>query len=107
MELMKAKSGWRAKDLIDFDGAKKLLIETYKHDGRLISRAAVNTYTATGYSHAFGLAGGGDYSERIVISRRHATEKAVAEQHAQAMQQLPLIAARAKAHYATTPRKAA
>lgn len=100
MELTKGKDGWRAKDLIDFDGPRKLCVETYKYSGSMITRAAVNTYTDYGFSHAFGLAGGGDYSERVIVSAERATEKTIAKQHAEAMEQLEQIIQRAKAHYA-------
>jgi hypothetical protein len=98
--LSKGKRGWQAEDLIDFNGQQKLLIETYKYDGRLITHAAVNTYNGHGgFSHAFGLAGGGDFSERVIVTSARCTEKSVSEQHAQAMSQLADIQARARAHY--------
>jgi hypothetical protein len=104
----RGKDGWRAKQLFPFNGAQMLCIETYKYDGRLTTRAAVNTYRMDGsYTHAFGLAGGGDFSERVTESRERATEKSVSNQHAQAVAMLPGIIERAKAHYAKYPARAA
>lgn len=97
--VVKGRDGWKAESIVEFEGAKKLSIETHKYNGHLITRASVNTYTDYGFQHAFGLGGGGDFSERVLVTTERATEKTVAAQHAKVMQQLPQIIERAKAHY--------
>lgn len=101
--LTKGKHGWKAEDLIDFnaDEYQKLCVSTYKYGNELITRASVSTHRADGIvQHAFGLAGGGDYSERVIVTTARCTEKAVAAQHAEAMKQLDAVLERARAHYA-------
>lgn len=100
----KGKSGWRAENIVEFDGPRKLAIETYKYDGAMISRATVNTYGDLMMTHVFGLGGGGDFSERLIVTRpARGTAKAIVDQHAKALQQLLEIVERARAHYVKFP----
>jgi hypothetical protein len=53
------------------------------------------------YSHAFGLGTGlGDYSKRVLVTATRCTEKAVREQHTQALGQADALLAEAHAFYA-------
>lgn len=106
MNLQKRKDGWKAENVIEFEGARRLSISTYKISGKLVSSASVNVYRGDGmgFSHVFGLLGGGDYSEYVIVTPgARASEKAVREQQVRALIALPQILERAKAHYVKYP----
>lgn len=99
----KKKDGWEAEHQFPFMGARRLSVRTYKYAGKLATWAAVNLYHEHGYQHAYGLSGGGDFSERTLESAARATAKTVADQHAKALAMLPEIMERARAHYEKFP----
>lgn len=95
----------RAQTRVDlgFD-RRQLRIETCKSGAGIVSRASVLQQTEDGasWTHAFGLAGGGDFSERLsTVPGARCTEKALRTAHEAALRALPEIEARARAHYAT------
>lgn len=116
--ITKGSSGWRAttfitlgpaKDQFGDDGERRLCIETHKavSGGGMLTRASVSLHKNGMYSHAFGYNGQGDYSKRVIQSAARCTEKAVGEQHAQALSQAPALLEEAKAHYAAQEAKKA
>lgn len=105
------RSGWEGKSYIIIAegiddgmgriGTLKLCIHTSKANGGLQTRASVSIHFGTSYTHAFGLGSGlGDYSEKVIVTPTRCTEKAVREQHAQALTHAPAYFERAQAHYA-------
>jgi len=95
------RNGWQAETRIDMPeiGERHFLqLHTMKrYDGRLVTIASVNKRTADGlgYTHAFP----GDFLSKRIAEKVRATEKAVATQHASALQQIEQIRAEALAHY--------
>ena len=102
------RDAWKnlnASTVIDlgFD-RRRLRVSTCKGGAGIVSRASVEQVTedGLGYTHAFGLAGGGDFSERLAtVPGARCTEKALRTAHEAALRALPEIEARARAHYAT------
>lgn len=54
----------------------------------------------SGYTHAFGLAGGGDFSRVILHRDARCTEKTIRAMHEEALQGFAAVLADARAHYA-------
>lgn len=108
---VKGKNGWKATTEYPMDGNRVLSIRTNKgYRGGVSTHATVFTDTGTSRTHAFGLAndGSGDYSETTHDKRDcKCTEKSVREQHADALNMVPAILDRAKAHYAAQDAKKA
>lgn len=105
----KSDRGWRASSYADIGpaevhgdkGTRKLLIETYKTDRGLVTRASVSLHTAHSRIHVFALgAKGGDFSKLVMQSPTRATEKAVRHQHTSALEQAGALYAEALAFYA-------
>jgi len=107
----KRKDGWQAKTYIIIgpaedhfkrSGERRLCIDTSKAlRGGLVTRASVSLHQGNSYSHAFGLGTGlGDYSKRVLVTATRCTEKAVREQHAQALGQTDALLAEARDFYA-------
>jgi hypothetical protein len=105
MPVTKKDGKWEAEDKFDFMGTRRLVIQTYKYDARLLSCASVNNYLPNGIcSHAFGLSAGGDWSKYgFIVSGDRATEKNVAAQHAKALELKDQFLAEARAHYEKYP----
>lgn len=109
MTLQKKARGWQADDVIEFQGRRKLTLSTYKINGALVSVATVFKHSGDGIlTHAFSYGGGGDYSERVIVTPGgRATEKTVTAQHARALaDHLTAILERARVHYARHPVRA-
>ena len=98
------RNGWQAETRFDMPEIGErffLQLHTMKrYDGQLVTTASVNQRTADGlgYTHRYP----GDFLSRCVSERVRCTEKAVAEQHSKALQQIEQIKADALAYYGET-----
>lgn len=96
------RDGWCAEDTIDLgvntdDGAMQIHISTSKrYSGELASIASVRYAKGDG---SFSFMVFQDYNKGIIRSKTRVTEKAVALQHAQALEKLPAIKAEVATFY--------
>lgn len=99
--------GWNGKTTVEMPGKQELIIETsrcaFGNDlgNGLFTRAAIWRHDEHGFkSHAAGLAGTGDYYERLELSiPKRITEKAVREQHAAVIARIDDIRSKVLAYY--------
>ena len=88
---------WTAETLLPFDGNKVLKLYTGKtSDGRITSTARVSITEAGGFIFRMFY----DYGKTLISNPTRCTEKAVKEQHAQAMLMQETVLAEIAAHYA-------
>jgi hypothetical protein len=82
---------------------RELRISTDKTQGYgVICRAMVVTVHADHFTHAYGLAGGGDWSRRLAQEpKMRATEKNLVALHERCTADEATLLAEARAHYAT------
>lgn len=82
---------------------RELRITTSKSQGYgVICSAKVVTVHADHYTHAFGLAGGGDWSRRLAQdAKMRGTEKNLVALHVKCTADEAALVAEARAHYAT------
>lgn len=111
-EMKKDKSGWEARTEIvigiapvdtmnDTEGTRLLSLVTSKnYNGNLETRATVFNVRAHSRQHAFGLAGGGDFSKKVCAQVGvKGTEKAIRTAHENALQFLDGLIIEAKSYY--------
>ena len=95
--------GWNGKTTVEMPGNQELIIETSRRafGNGLSTRAAVWRHDEHGFkTHAAGLAGTGDFYERLELtSPKRITEKAVREQHAAVIARIDAIRSKVEAYY--------
>lgn len=103
----KGSVGWSAKTTLDLPDARQLVIRTERRvfGGGLATNGTVFTINGDGTTtHVMGLgvAGFGDYSERLMLTQpARITEKAVRQQHEQVLARIDAIRDQALAYYQT------
>ena len=95
--------GWNGKTKVEMPGNQELIIETSRRafGNGLSTRAAVWRHDGRGFkSHAAGLAGTGDFYERLELTSLNLImEKAVCEQHAAVIARIDAIRSKVEAYY--------
>lgn len=96
-----ARDGWGATTHSELGNDRVLEISTCKASGgALVTTAYVHIREGNFLSHRFGLAGGGDFSQRLQVSKVRVTENAVRAQHMANLANLATISQCAREHYA-------
>ena len=97
--IYKSAYGWKAQTIVPLGDKADLDITTLKrYGGRLVTTATRRTVSDDGTSSSFIVFS--DFHESVITeSPARITEKAVADQHRRALQQLDAIKARCAAHY--------
>ena len=103
---IKNRAGHQAKTNIstpELGENMMLTIHTYKsYNGQLVSQASVSMIDMRGGYEVMTHRMMQDYSKPVLREKTRVTEKAVHEQHARALEYLPVIMEEVRTHYAAT-----